>query len=279
MQIPDPFEPAVGPAPSMKRAGARPRAAAGPLGLTLAAGLSAACGAERFDADRFLDEAVAVGSASAVVLDVPVPVNIRGATGSAQVTVTGTITVSTSSAARSRAFADALEVRVERVGSNLTVGLQVPGSGAGTPFPEATLRGILEVSLPGELPLQVFQRGGSVRVGGMAAELDIRSVGPVQVQDARASVSVRCDNGPVEVATRASPGTRTFVGMVGGEARVILPGQPNARILAATENGQIFLSHPQLPPGPADPYDVVVGAALAELEVSVRRGNIVFLAR
>jgi len=93
-------------------------------------------------------------------------------------------------------------------------------------------------------------------------------------------VSVRCDNGPVEIATRAAPGTRTFLGMVQGrEARVVLPATLNARVVAQTEDGQIFLGHPQLSPGPAEPYDTVAGSALAEVEVSVGRGNIVLTAR
>jgi hypothetical protein len=252
-----------------------------PARLALAAVLTAAgCGGELFEANRFIDEAVDLEGASAIVLDVPVPVRVTGAAGRTQLTFTGTITVSTSSAARSRALADALEVRVERDGGALTAGLQVPGRGGGTPFPEATLRGILDVGVPAGLPLQVLQRGGSVELSGVAADVDIRSVGPVQVRDAPASTSVRCDNGPVEIQTRAAPGSRTFLGMVAGsEARVILPAALNARVRAETGDGRIFLSHPRLPPGPADPYDVVAGTALAEVEVSVGRGNIVFLAR
>lgn len=247
------------------------------LPLALAA---AACGGELFGADRFIDASVDLEGAGAIVLDVPVPVRVTGSAGRTQLTFTGTITVTTSSAARSRTLADELEIRVERGGGTLTAGLQVPGRGGGTQFPEATLRGILDVAVPAGLPLQVLQRGGSVELSGVAADVDIRSVGPVQVLDAPASVSVRTDNGPVEIRTRAAPGSRTFLGMVAGpEARVILPAALNARVVAQTGDGRVLLSHPRLPPGPADPYDTVAGAALAEVEVSVGRGNIVFLAR
>lgn len=235
---------------------------------------------ETFEADRYLNASIPVGTAGQVVLDVPVPVRVTGARGQAELTVTGTLTVSTSSAPRSRELAAALKVEHELEGGVLTAGVRVPGSGGGTPFPEATVRGTLEVRLPSDLPLEIIQRGGAAVVAGMSAELDIRSVGPVQVVDAPASVSVRCDNGPVDIETRAAPGTRTFLGMVsGGEARVRLPAALNARVVAQTGDGLIYLRHPQLRPGPAEPYDVVAGTALADVEVSVGRGNILLLTR
>lgn len=246
--------------------------------LLLAAFTSACELGEVFEADRFIDATVPLEGAGRVVLDVPVPVRVTGGA-FGEVTVTGTVTVVTSSATRSRELADALRVEEIREDGVLTTGVQVPGEGGGTPFPEATLRGALQVTLPSDVELQVLQRGGSTVVEAMRAELDVRSVGPVQVLDAPSSVSVRCDNGPVEVRTRAAAGTRTFLGMVAGsEARVVLPRTLSARVIAQTGDGNVFLQHPQLPRGSAQPYDVTVGGGLAEVEVSVGRGNIVLLA-
>jgi len=234
---------------------------------------------ERYESDRFLDETVALDGAGAVVLDVPVPVVVRGVGGLADLTVTGTITVTTSSAARSRTLAEELTLGVDRSGGILTARLPVPGRGAGTRFPEATLQGSLEISVPDDRPLRVIQRGGTVRVDGHRDELRIESIGPVQVLDALASVAVGAVNGPVEVRTRAAPGTRTVVQMTGGsEARVVLPRGLNARVVAQTGDGRVILSHPELPGGSAEPYDQTVGAALAEVEVTAGRGNIVLLA-
>jgi hypothetical protein len=249
------------------------------LASTVAFAAGCALG-EVHEVDREIEFEEPIDGATTVTLDVPVPVTIAGSAAFDVVRIEGTVTVATSSAPRSQELADALEVRVEREGARLLTALDVPGDGAGTPFPEATLRGSLNVQLPSGVTLEVIQRGGTTVVRGMSRGIDVRSAGPVQVAGAAGSVSVRCDNGPVEIDTAAAPGTRTFLGMVGGaEARVLLPAVLNARVVAQTADGTVYLGHPQLPRGPADPYVFTAGSGAAEVEVSVTRGNIVLQAR
>ncbi len=248
------------------------------IGVCALAIAVSACGEELKEATRFFDVEVDLEGAGAVVVDLPTSVVISGGSGS-MLTLTGTISVFTSSAAQSQALADDLQVESDVSGGTLTVLIRPTGSGAGTPFPEATFGGTLDVTLPDDVDLSVIERGGTTRVSGVSGDIDVRSLGGVIVDDAERNVRVRAENGPVRVEAAARSGSTTDLWVGNGDVELRLPPRLDARVTAEAKIGTVYLSHPELPVRPATPYDVTVGGGGATVEVASNRGNIFLLAR
>jgi hypothetical protein len=247
-----------------------------PLVLASALGAGTACEtAERFTADRDLDSVIGANGAIDITLDFAVPVDVVGIARRDEVTVRGVVTVTTSSQAISDRLAEGLVVETEFEGSALRVTLAQPGAGAGTEFAEATLSGQLDITVPADADVTLFERGGTARVRRVMGAIDVRAVGAVVIEDAEDDVTVRTEVGGARIETDLASGSVTTISVGSGDIDLILPGVLSARLRAEAPSGDVIVVHPELPaPIPGRLYDVVVRGGSASVVAVAERGSV-----
>ncbi|MGF1511204.1 MAG: hypothetical protein ACFB9M_17055 [Myxococcota bacterium] len=241
-------------------------------------GTSACEPGQRFSADREFDEVIAAEGATEVILEFDVPVDVVGRARQDEVTVQGVVTVTTSSQAISDELAAGLEIESEISGNTLRLALRQPGDGAGTPFPDATISGPLDLTVPADVDLVVREGGGRASVTAVRGNLDVRAIGTVVIQGAERNVTLRTEVGGALVETTAAQGTLAEIDVGAGDVDVILPAVLSARVTANFPNGIVVINHPALPPPlPGQTfYDNFNQSGLSRVRVTAANGNVRF---
>lgn len=246
--------------------------------VALAALATFGCGT-LYEADVDVDVDLDTSGFTTLELDVPVPVRVRGASGS-QLTIKGALTITSGeSQARADELAEGYQVKTSSASEPYIVIVPVPGQAPNTPFPESLVFGGLEVQVPADTDLVLLQRGGTVDLAGVRAQMDIQSTGAVQVLGVENNAKIATAGGGIRVETRLLSGSLLDVTALAGPVNLIMPRSPSVRLEAtAGPEAQVISQHPDFPPRPGQrEYRATVGSGSASVVVDALRDNILLL--
>ncbi|HJL40406.1 MAG TPA: hypothetical protein RMG48_03815 [Myxococcales bacterium LLY-WYZ-16_1] len=238
---------------------------------------AAGCG-EVFEAPVELDLTRDVSGFAQVQLDLAAPAEIRGGLGR-ELSIQGDLVVAAATQARADELAETYAVETSSAAEPYRITVPIPGDFVQTPFPEASVRGNLRITVPADVDLVVLEQGGALRVRGVRGQVDLQARGAVWVEEVVNNAKVAAASGGARVETRLRAGTNLDVTAVRGPVNVVLPPSPSVRITArAGEGRQVVVQHPDLPRRPGRrSYEVTAGGGSASVVADAFADNVLLL--
>jgi hypothetical protein len=232
--------------------------------------LSGCLAGEQHTVERTLTSTVTLSRESLLDVNLPIPVVLDGRSRTNDVVITVDLTVTASSSSAAIARADEIEIEANSEQGVLRIGITEPM--------RVALGGAAELTLPGDLDVNVTERGGTVDVVSVDGDIVINSLSHVRVTDATGNVSVAVESGNALVQTESNPGKQTVIRLRRGDIELTLPPAVSADIQAdVLGNGNIVIAHPGLPryPGGTLPYRATVAGGLSIVRLETGAGLIV----
>ncbi len=224
--------------------------------------------------ERTLTSTVTLSLEDTLAVDSAVTLRISGEPRLDEIYATLNAVVTASTSSRAAMLADKLSIGVER--RDRTVALVIPV------LKDAVLSGELLLRVPSDMKIDVVERGDTVDVSGMNHHLRIASRSHVRIVGAQEDVVVGVVQGNVVLDVELNPGTNIDVRTDAGDIDFAVPQTLSVTLVARTMNGTIIPQHPQLPPfrgGAGEPYGVVVGGGLSNVQLQTGVGNIIIRTR
>lgn len=229
---------------------------------------------------RVLTATVAVQDETLLRVDSFVPVEVSGDPALREIRVRLEATATASTSSRAARLARMISLKVERTLADGVRAVQVSVS----EVPMTTLSGVLKVSLPPSLRVDVIQGAGTAIVRSINGAIRVAAGAPVLVENAGGEVRVGIRGaGNAVVDTRLFGIATVDVDVQAGDIELRVPAALSADIIATPDrSGQVILSHPGLPMffGMAgDTYRASVGGGLSSIRLKTGRGRIIIRQR
>jgi hypothetical protein len=236
------------------------------------AAFAAACSeGETHKAERTLTSTVTLSLEDTLAVDSV----ISGERRSEEIYATLHAVVTASTSTRAESIASKLAILVERRERVVSISVPVPT--------DTVLMGDLVLRVPADLKIQAVNRGDTVDLSGIDADIRVSSRSHVKVSGAKESVLIGVVNGNALVDAELDPGSSVQIFCENGNVELKIPSAISADISALVKTrGTVVPNHPQLPPfrgSAGQVYRTRIGDGLSSVALETSVGNIVITTR